>query len=146
MRLLKGVDCVLNQKSRHVPEQRGDSAAATSGRILARFFVSEEARNCASIAAPGSAMLALRFAATTMGCSISAEACTITEAGSCACTGDSGLCSDTPSSRGAAAAAVQSDSCNFGTPTAGVAQCSKCVPRHECRNTAPVPRHLCQHT
>jgi hypothetical protein len=67
-------------------------------------------------------MLALRFAATTKGCSISAETCNMNEVGSGACTGDSGLCcSDTPSGRGAAAAAVHS--CDFGTPTAAVAQC-----------------------
>ncbi len=59
-----------------------------------------------------------------MGCSISAEACAMTGAGSGACTGDSALCcADTPcsTSRGAAAAAVRS--CDFGTPTSAIAQC-----------------------
>jgi len=93
----------------------------------------------ASIAVSGSEMLTLMCAATAMGCSISAEACTRTEAGSGACTGDSGLCCfDTPSSRGAAAAAVHS--CDFGTATAAVAKCvpdaavALCVP-----DAAPMP-------
>jgi len=64
----------------------------------------------------------------TIGCSISAEACARTGAGSGACTGDSALfCADTPcsTSRGAAAAAVHS--CYFGSPTSAIhsAVCAK---------------------
>ena len=74
---------------------------------------------------PGSAMLRCACAVpTAMGCSISAETCSMTEVSRGACTGDSApCCSDTPCSTSRVAAAAAVHSCDFGTPTAAISQC-----------------------